>query len=148
MNQASILAAIVGLAGAVIGGFTSFMASWLTARAQLHQKLQTAARGRREKIYNAFIREATRLFADALGHKREDIFELVSLYELVAQMRLLAPDDIISRAEGVLTAIANAYLGPNYTLPELRHHAHAGGLDPLRQFSEACRTELERFDDA
>src|SRR5262245_32404593 len=101
MGIASILTAIVGLAGAAIGGLTSFMASWLTVRTQMHQKMQAAARARREKVYTAFIKEAARLFGDALGHQREEVSDLVSLYALVAQMRLLAPDEVIMRAEGV-----------------------------------------------
>jgi hypothetical protein len=147
VDAGSILTAIVGLAGAAVGGLTSFMASWLTVRTQTHQKMQTAARARRERIYTAFIKESARLFGDALGHEREEISDLVSLYAMVAQMRLIAPNDVIERAEGVLEAIAAAYLGPNYTLHELRQYAHGGGLDPLRQFSEACRSELEQFDE-
>ncbi|MBV1692738.1 hypothetical protein KRR38_35180 [Novosphingobium sp. G106] len=74
--------------------------------------------------------------------------DLVPLYALVAKMRLIAPNDVIERAELVLDAIVSAYLGPNRTLHELRQFAREGGMDPLRQFSETCRTELKRFGDA
>ncbi|MBV1692793.1 hypothetical protein KRR38_35500 [Novosphingobium sp. G106] len=147
-GSGSILTAMVGLAGAALGGFGSFMTSWLTVRAQISQKIKSEARSRREDVYTDFIKEATRLFGDALGHEREDVSDLVPLYALVAKMRLIAPNDVIERAELVLDAIVSAYLGPNRTLHELRQFAREGGMDPLRQFSETCRTELKRFGDA
>lgn len=142
-----ILTAMAGLAGAAIGGFTSFATSWLTLRTQLREKMRTDARVRREKIYTAFIKESARLFGDALGHEREDASDLIALYALVARMRLMASATVVESAEHVLTAIVTTYLGPNRTLHELRAFANEGGLDPLRQFSEACRAELERYDD-
>lgn len=147
-GSGSFLTAMVGLTGAAIGGFTSFMTSWLTVRTQLKQKLKEVARERREKVYSDFIREAARLFGDALGHERDDVSDLIALYALVAHMRLVARSDVVERAENVLEAIVVAYLEPNRTLHQLREFAHNGGLDPLRLFSEACREELERFDDA
>ena len=147
-GSGSILTAMVGLAGAAIGGFGSFMTSWLTVRAQLSQMIRSEARSRRELVYTDFIKEATRLFGDALGHEREDVSDLVTLYALVAKMRLIAPSDVIERAEYVVDSIVSAYLGPNRTLHQLREFAKEGGMDPLRQFSEACRTELNRFGDA
>ncbi|PZU07761.1 hypothetical protein [Sphingomonas sp.] len=147
-GSGSFLTAMVGLTGAAIGGFTSFMTSWLTVRTQLKQKLKEVARERREKVYSDFIREAARLFGDALGHERDDVSDLIALYALVAHMRLVARSDVVERAENVLEAIVVAYLEPNRTLHQLREFAHNGGLDPLRLFSEACRKELERFDDA
>lgn len=143
----TILTATVGLAGAAIGGFTSFATSWSTLHIQLRQKARTAARGRREKVYSDFIREAAKLFGDALGHEREDVGDLITLYALVARMRLLASPEVIARAEVVLESIVAAYIGPNRTLHELREFARGGGLDPLRRFSEACRAELEAFGD-
>jgi hypothetical protein len=145
-GSSSILTAMVGLAGAAIGGLTSFVTSWLTLRTQMHQNMLTAARERREAVYKDFIKEAARLFGDALGHEREDVSDLIALYAIVAHMRLLASSDVVERAERVLEAIVAAYLAPNRTLHELRQFAHEGGLDPLRKFSEACRSELERFD--
>lgn len=142
-----ILTAMAGLAGAAIGGFTSFATSWLTLRTQLREKMRTDARARREKVYTDFIKESARLFGDALGHQREDASDLIALYALVARMRLMASTEVVERAEAVLTAIVTTYLGPNRTLHELHAFANEGGLDPLRQFSETCRAELERYYD-
>jgi hypothetical protein len=144
MSDASTgLTAFVGLAGAMIGGLTSFATTWLTQHSLQRQKVRSEARARREAVYIDFLKEASRLFGDALGHEREEIADLVSLFMLVAQMRLVASPAVIEAAEHVLTAVVNAYLGPNRTLHELRQYAHEGGLDPLRLFSEVSRKELD-----
>lgn len=142
----SILTAMVGLAGAVMGGLGSFITSWLSLRTQMREKLITASRQRREEVYKDFIAEAARLYGDALGHEREEVSNLVTLYSIMAHMRLLASNHVVARAELVLDAIVEAYIGPNRTLHELREFAQDGRLDPLRQFSEACRVELENYD--
>jgi hypothetical protein len=51
------------------------------------------------------------------------------------------------RASGELTArmIVNSYLAPNKTFPELRDMVNKGAIDPLRDFSEASREELQSF---
>lgn len=145
-EPSSILTAMVGIAGATVGGLGSFVTSWLSLRTQMREKLITASRQRREAVYKDFIGEAARLFGDALGHEREDVSNLVTLFSIVAHMRLLASSKVVARAELVLDAIVAAYIGPNRTLHELREFARDGGLDPLRQFSEACRLELETYD--
>ena len=41
--------------------------------------------------------------------------------------------------------IVNTYLAPNKTFPELRDMVNSGAIDPLRDFSEACREEFQRL---
>jgi hypothetical protein len=41
--------------------------------------------------------------------------------------------------------IFDAYLAPNLTLEEVRMSWVDRNVDPLRDFSEACREELQRF---
>jgi hypothetical protein len=141
----SYMSAMIGLTGAVIGGLTSFATSWLTQRAQMHEKMRAAEHGRREKLHVEFIKEASRLFGDALSHEREEIADLVPLYALVARIRLVASSEVLSSAEKVMEAIIATYLAPNRTLHELKLFAHEGGFNPLLAFSAACRTELERL---
>jgi hypothetical protein len=42
----------------------------------------------------------------------------------------------------MLKKIVNTYLEPNKTFPELRKMRDSGLIDPLRNFSEACREEF------
>ena len=57
--------AFAALAGAIIGGLTSFATSWFTQRAQLRTAHREAERAKLE-VYNDFIAEAARVFGDSL----------------------------------------------------------------------------------
>ncbi len=61
-------------------------------------------------------------------------------------MKILSGDEVIQAAEKVGRLIVDTYLSPNRTfvdLPKLLND-----LDPLRDFSEACRRELQSTIDA
>ena len=60
-------------------------------------------------------------------------------------MRILSSARVVERADEIVKMIVNAYLEPNKTFPELREMANSGLIDPLRNFSEACRAEAEHL---
>jgi hypothetical protein len=60
-------------------------------------------------------------------------------------MRLLAPPEIVERAERVSHDVIETYLGPNKGFRDILELKEKGALDPLREFSEACRDELRKF---
>ena len=66
MNPAYI-SALSALAGAAIGGLTSFATSWLTQRTQLRHAHREAEKAKLEALYNDFITEAALRFGDAPG---------------------------------------------------------------------------------
>jgi hypothetical protein len=47
------------------------------------------------------------------------------------------------RANKIGRIIVETYFLPTKTLPELHAMVESGALDPLRDFSEACREELD-----
>lgn len=141
MNPAYI-SALAALAGAAIGGLTSFTTSWLTQRVQLRHTHSEMERTELKSLYNDFIAEASRLFVDALTHQNEDVSGLVGLYAMVGRMRLISDQTVVSAAMQVEDVIIQTYLGPNRTLSELIDYAHHGGLSFLVEFSEACRKDL------
>lgn len=141
MDQ-GFVSAIFGLTGAAIGGVTSFASSWLVAWSQLRDKNRELERTRRERLFNEIIYEAARLYGDALTHQKDDLMDLVKLYALVAQARLVASPAVIAAAEGLMDTISDAYLAPNRTLHEMKACIKEGGLDFLRDFSQACRKDL------
>ena len=96
-------------------------------------------------MYKEFIEEASRLYADSLVHDTPDVSQLIRLYVLISRMRVLASTPIVQNADKVARMIVNNYLAPNKTFPELRDMVNSGALDPLRDFSEASRAELQRF---
>src|SRR6516165_4760450 len=138
MDPASI-SAFAALGGALIGGLTSFTTSWLTQQTQARAQQLEHKLSRREELYKDFIEEASRLYADSLVHDTPDVSQLIRLYVLISRMRVLASATIVENADKVARMIVNSYLVPNKTFPELRDMVNSGAMDPLRDFSEACR---------
>ena len=71
--EPATISALAALAGATIGGVTSFAATWLTQRTQARVQELTHSLTVREQLYKAFIKEASKLYADALVHEISDI---------------------------------------------------------------------------
>ena len=57
-------------------------------------------------------------------------------------MRIVSSAAVVDSADQILKKIADTYLEPNKTFPELRKMRDSGLIDPLRDFSEACREEF------
>jgi len=143
--DATYLSALAGLAGAAIGGITSFGSTWLTQRAQLHQQRLDTARKHREHVFVEFLNEASRLYGDALGNEKNDVLDLVKLFATASHLRMVCSASTVAVAERVIGTIVDTYRAPNRTLDELREYAASGGLDPMREIAEAFRDELSRF---
>ena len=85
------------------------------------------------------------MYADSLVHDTADVSQLVRLYAMISMMRALSPATIVENADKVVRMIVNTYLAPNKTFPELRDMVNSDAIDPLRDFSEACREEFKRL---
>ncbi len=140
--DAAFISAFFGLGGAVVGGLTSFLTTWLTQRNQINDRHREAMRAARYELFRGFIAEASRLYGDALSHEKDDVADLVQLYALIAHLRLLSSPAVVVAAEKVLDAIIETYLAPNRTLQEMRSLAQAGDMNFLLEFGKACRMEL------
>lgn len=141
--DAAYVSAFFGLAGAIVGGLTSFSTTWLTQQAQLGDKHREAARATRHELFRAFIAEASRLYADALSHEKDDVTDMVQLYALIANMRLVCSAAVVVAAEQALDSIVDTYLAPNRSLQDIRRMAQEGNLNFLQDFGKACRLELD-----
>jgi hypothetical protein len=141
--DSSMVTALAALAGATIGGLTSLLASWLSQHSQAKAQRLAQDQLRRHEIYKQFIREAAKLYIHALHSEEADVFALMELYAEVSSMRVLSSPSVVDRADEILKKITNEYLEPNKTFTELREMANHGLIDPLRNFSEACRAESE-----
>ena len=137
--DASIVTAVAGLTGALIGGLTSVLASWLSQHTQAKAQRLQQDQLQRQGIYKEFINDAAKLYVDALQSDKADVSALMALYAQVSKMRVLSSASVIDRADEMLKKITNTYLEPNKALPELSEMANSGLIDPLRNFSEACR---------
>ena len=130
------------LAGSTIGGLTSLTASWLNQHVQFRAQQRASDLSKREELYKDFIQEASRWFADAFVHDKAEVSNLVNLYALVSRMRVLSSPGIVENADRVVRVIIETYLAPNKTFNDVREILDHDGMDPLREFSNACREEL------
>lgn len=137
------LSALAALAGTAVGGLTSFFSSWLGQNAQLKAQLFLHDKGRRQELYRDYVNEASRLWIHALTNDQPELSKTITLYALVSQMRILSSPKVVEEADKVARLIVDFYPKPNKTFSELRAMMDEGSLDPLRDFSEACREELQ-----
>jgi len=139
--EVTYIPAVAAFSGSVTGALATALTSWITQRRKDRALLTSRTIEKREKLYKSFIEEASKLYADALVKDKSEISQLVELYALIGRMKILSSDDVIEAAEKVGQFILETYLSPNRTfvdLPELLNK-----VDPLRDFSEACRRELQ-----
>jgi hypothetical protein len=97
---------------------------------------------RREVLYSDFITERARLLVDALEHNTSDPQKLILAYALLSRIRLSSSSSVLAKAEEVIKTIMTTYPQPNLIAEQIQSRA-VNGDDPLRQFSNTCRTELE-----
>jgi len=76
---------------------------------------------------------------------KSEISKMVDLYALIARMKILSSDAVIEAAEKAGRLILETYLSPpNRTFVDLPNLIKE--MDPLHDFSEACRRELQSPD--
>ena len=143
--DSAYISAFAALAGTAIGGLTSFITAWATQHAQVRAQRLAAEKEARAALFGSFLDEAARLYADALQNKRDETTGLIGIYALVNRIRLMSSPQVVDAADTVARIIVDTYLAPNITLEEMRANWIDRHVDPLRDFSDACRQELRTF---
>jgi hypothetical protein len=140
----AILSASAGLIGSLIGGVSTFAASWVSQRKLLGEQTRMHHAERRQKLYSEFIIEATKCLAEAWSQQAEGPEVISNLYSAVERMRLVSSSRVVQSAEKVMHGVIAAYAEPNRTFDELRQRVQERSeeYDQLREFTEACRQEL------
>jgi hypothetical protein len=136
------ISAFAALSGSVIGGLTSLIATWLSQNAQARTQQLIEYRTRRQQLYQTFIEDASRLYAQALATDKAEIGDLVRLYAMIARMRVLSSPAVAVHAEEIVTAIIDTYPEPPKTLRDLQQIIDSQRIDPFRDFADACRVDL------
>ena len=139
--ELTFVPAMAAFGGSATGGFAAAFMSWLSQRRQHTARRTLRLHSQRQKLYKAFIEEASRLYAHALTNNEAEPSSLVDLYALIGRMKIISNDAVNKAAENAAEAIVQAYLHPNKSLGELPDFIKE--IDPLRDFSEACRRELQ-----
>jgi hypothetical protein len=139
----AILSAVSALTGSLIGGVSTLTASWLSQRGQFRAQALVHEAVKRETLYAEFIIEASKRLTEAWSRQAESPEVVAGLYSALARMRLTSSSEIIRVAEQVARFVIEAYAEGNKTFDELRELVQKEAeFDPLRDFAEACRTEL------
>ena len=66
----------------------------------------------------------------------------MNLYALVNRMRVLSSPAIVEEADKVVRVILETYRAPKKTILEAEELLDDKAMNPLREFSNACREEL------
>ncbi len=96
-----------------------------------------------EKLYGIFVEEAVHLSVDSIQRSASDPAKIMRLYSKVARIRLTSSDRVLRAAEEVGKRLLEAYERPPGDPAEVlaRYANGEENLDPLREFTEACRQE-------
>jgi hypothetical protein len=140
--DSAYVSALAALAGSLVGGLTSVTGSWISQYVQLRARQQMEHFKRREELYKQFIEEASRLYTDAFEHNEAQVSNLIGLYALISMMRVVSSPAIVAHAAKVVRVIVDTYLAPNRTFRDVKEFLDDDQMDPLRDFSRACREEL------
>jgi hypothetical protein len=143
--DAAYVSAFAALAGTAIAGLASFATSWTTQQAQTRAQRLAAEREGRAALFGRFLDEAAKLYTDALQNRRDDTTGLIGIHALTNRIRLVSSLEVVGAADTVIRIIVDEYLAPNITMKEMRANWIDRHVDPLRDFSEACRQELQAF---
>ena len=142
--DAGYITALAALGGAALGGLTSFATSWTTLHTQMKAQRSDSSKSKRQKLYNAFIDDAAKLYGDALMHDKLETTGLINLHALVSRMRIVSSGPVIETAVNVVKVITDTYSQPNKSPEEIEAMISDGSIDILLSFSEACRDEFEQ----
>ena len=134
--------ALAAIAGSLVGALGSASATWITARHQDRRDLLGKQIARREALYSDFIGESAQLLVDAMQHNASDLQKMLPVYALLSRIRLSSSKSVLQEAERVINTIVSTYPQPNLTPEQIESRA-VSGQDPLRQFSDTCRIELD-----
>ena len=141
MNSVMI-AALAAISGSLVGALGSTFGTWITARHQDRRNLLGNQIARREALYSDFIGESARLLVDAMQHNASDLQKMLPVYALLSRIRLSSSEAVLKEAEQVVRTIVSKYPQPNLTAEQIQSRA-VNGQNPLRQFSDTCRIELD-----
>jgi len=144
--DAAYISAVSALAGSVIGGLTTGFTTLLNQRSQARAGMVAHELSRREDLVKDFIVAASNVYGDAIVNSEPKMPEIVDLYAMVSRMRVLNMPKSVARADDVMRSILDTYFSPNRTMADLREIVRTGGgVDPLKDFSEAAREEIRAF---
>ena len=141
----TVVTAMAAALGSLVGAAASISTAWITQRTQTIRAHSEWKLRERESLYKEFITEASRLAVDALAHSLEQPDQLMALYGILSCIRLMSGEEVVREGEACCRRIMELYGRPNLTTDQIRTVAEGhdlDGMDPLKEFSTACRKDL------
>ena len=149
--EATLITAMAGVFGSLVGASASIGTTWLTKRTEIVRTTAERKLRERESLYNQFLTEASRVAVHALTHSFDGPDQIVALYGILSRIRLVASNAVVHEGEMCCVRILTMYGKPSMTADELRGVIALANdlaeLDPLKAFSNACREELRVIDE-
>jgi len=144
--EPAVLTALSAILGSAVGGSATLATAWLTQRTQgRRERVETEIR-KREQLYVEFIAESSQLIIEAFDHQLQSPERLTALYSIINRIRLRCSEEVLAAADRTSTRIIERYMGPNLSPEEMRQTVLTRTDDPLKDFSEACRRELQMLE--
>jgi len=143
--NATVVTAMAAALGSLVGAAASIATTWITQRTQTIRADSEWKLRECESLYKEFITEASRLAIDAVAHSLEQPNQLMALYGILSCIRLMSGEEVVRQGEACCRRIVELYGRPNLTTDQIRAAVEAHDLDeidPLKEFSSACRNEL------
>lgn len=138
----AIVSALSAILGSLVGGSATIATAWITQRSLGRRELVGAEIRNRELLYAEFIEESSKLIVDSMDHHLDEPAKLLQVYAIVNRTRLSASDAVVSAAEQALGLILAQYFKTNVSRDDFNALVLSRHDDPLKAFSEACRSEL------
>jgi len=145
MMESTVVTATAAALGSLVGAAASIATTWITQRTQIIRANSEWKLRERESLSQEFITEASRLAIDAVAHSLEPPDQLMALYGILSCIRLMSGKEVVRHGEACCRRIVDLYGRPNLTTDQIRAAVEAHDLDeidPLKDFSTACRNEL------
>ena len=142
----SIVVAFAALAGSVVGACASVAATFVGQRLQARWSRLGAELDEHEALYGKFVEETVPMFVDSIQRSTIDPAKIMRFYSIVARIRLISSDEVLRTAEEVGKRLLEAYERPPEDIAQVlaRYAQGEENLDPLREFTQACRRERAR----
>lgn len=145
MTDSTIVAATAAALGSLMGATASIATTWITQRTQIVRAESEWKHRERASLYKEFITEASRVAVDAVAHSLKQPDQLIAVYGILNCIRLMSGEDVVRQGEACCRRLVELYGRPNLTTDQIRAAVEAqelDGIDPLKEFSVACRKEL------
>jgi hypothetical protein len=138
------ISALSAIGGSIVGGLTSSITTWISQRSQARAVRLDHHRLRLEDLFRDFICAASEAYGDATESNQPKIQDLISLYGMTSIMRVQSTPNTVACAEKIINLIIECYHNPNKNVLDVISDKN-NDIDPLREFAETARKELEVF---